>query len=180
PQRLRRLVALAVFGLGIADLASAAAHSGGTVRLHPLGRATATMTGTRYLLLLAGMALVLNVFGLLHAKRNAWGVAFVLSIASGFAFVHRDRDVMSMGLLLAPAVTALLVVTAAQFGARSDPLLARGGLRLLAAGELVVLVYVTVGLYVLDEEFRDSNTLFESVRSAMKLLLLLPASAITP
>ena len=69
------------------------------------------MTGTCYLLLVAGMALVLNVFGLLHAKRTAWGIAFVLSIASCFVFVHRDRDVMSVGLLLSGGLVALLVLT---------------------------------------------------------------------
>ncbi len=82
PQGTRRVVAVAAFAVGVTDLVWAARHSGASARLHALGRATATMTGTRYLLLVAGMALVLNVFGLLHAKRTAWGIAFVLAIAS--------------------------------------------------------------------------------------------------
>ncbi len=138
------------------------------------------MTGTRYLLLVAGMALVLNVFGLLHAKRNAWAIAVVLSIASCFAFVHRDRDVLSPGLLLAGGLVVLLALTAGSFRARSDPLMARRGLRLLLAGEMVVFAYGTAGLYFLDEAFRDSTTLIDAARNAVKLLLLLPASAITP
>jgi lysylphosphatidylglycerol synthetase-like protein (DUF2156 family) len=134
----------------------------------------------RYLLLVAGMALVLNVFGLLHAKRTAWGIAFVLSIACSSRFVHRDRDVMSVNLLLSGGLVALLVLTAGSFGARSDPLMARRGLRLLLAGEILVFAYGTAGLYFLDEEFRDSATLIDAARSAVRLLLLLPANAITP
>ena len=179
-QGTRRVVAVAALAVGVTDLVWAARHSGATTRLHALDRATATMTGTRYLLLVAGMALVLNVFGLLHAKRTAWGIAFVLSIASCFAFVHRDRDVMSVGLLLSGGLVALLVLTAGSFGGRSDPLMARRGLRLLLAGEILVFAYGTAGLYFLDEEFRDSATLIDAARSAVRLLLLLPANAITP
>jgi phosphatidylglycerol lysyltransferase len=179
-QGIRRAVACAAIAVGVADLVWAAKRSGAPARLHALGRATATMTGTRYLLLLAGMALLLNVFGLLHAKRNAWRVAVVLSIASCFAFVHRDRDVLSPGLLLAGGLVALLVLTSGSFRARSDPLMARRGLRLLIAGEVVVFAYGTAGLYFLDEAFRDSATLIDAARSAVRLLLLLPANAITP
>ena len=87
---------------------------------------------------------------------------------------------MSVGLLLAGGLVALLVLTAGSFGARSDPLMARRGLRLLLAGEILVFAYGTAGLYFLDEEFRDSATLIDAARSAVRLLLLLPANAITP
>src|SRR6476659_9090599 len=151
-QGTRRVVAVVAIAVGVVDLVWAARHSGAPARLHALGRATSTMTGTRYLLLVAGMALVLNAFGLLHAKRTAWGIAFVLSIASCFAFVHRDRDVMSVGLLLAGGLVALLALTAGSFGARSDPLMARRGLRLFVAGGVQRFVHASARLHFLDPQ----------------------------
>ena len=179
PRLHRRAAAAATASLGAADLVLAAGRRT-HVRVTFAGArwAVQAVIGARFLLLVAGLVLLLVTRGLLHGKRNAWRVAITVSLASLAG--HHVKEADAVGLSLTLGVVALLVVCRSSFRARSDPALARRGLQLLVVGQLITFVYGTLGLSLLDRHFRDAPSLSQSAREAFRLLLLLPTSSIEP
>ena len=134
--------------------------------------------GGRYLLLIAGIVMVLSAHGLLRGKRNAWRVAMV---ASAWSIVgHHFKEADAVGLASCAVLVIALLVGRHAFVGRPDQLLARSGWRLLITGELVVLLYGVAGLYFLDTEYRESATLLQSFGAVLRLLVLLPMRSIVP
>ena len=178
-RRARHVTATLVGALGVADLVLAAGR-------HTHVRATAiairwaehAVIGARFLLLVAGLTLVLVTRGLLHGKRNAWRVALVVSLASLVGHHLKEADAVGLGFTI--GVVAVLLATRTNFTARSDPALVRRGVQLFVAGELTTFVYGTLGLYLLDRQFRSATTLAQSAGEAFRLLLLLPTSTVEP
>lgn len=168
----RRLVATVALTSGVIDLLTAAeAHT--HVRFGVFRVAVDVVFGARYALLVAGLTLVLVARGLLHGKRNAARLALVAALVSVPGHHLKEADLV--GLLAALAVVALIVVWRDAFPARSDPGLARQGLRLLIVGLLATFAYGAAGLWLLDEEFRETTTITRSLATAARLLFLLRA-----
>lgn len=174
-RRQRQLSALAALGAGAANLWLAASTSVPIKgRSFGLRAAADVVFGARYGLLVAGLALILTIRGLLHGKRNAWLVGLLAAIASIPGHHLKDADLV--GLTTSTVTITILLLCWRAFGARSDPGLARQGLELLLLGELATFVYGTSVLYVLDAEFRRPTTIVRSVSSAVRLMFLLPVS----
>ena len=134
--------------------------------------------GGRYLLLIAGIVLILSAHGLLRGKRNAWRVAMV---ASAWSIVgHHLKEADAAGLAACAVLVVALLAGRDAFVGRPDPVLARSGWRLLVTGELVVLIYGLAGLYFLDAEYRESSTLLQSLGDVLRLLVLLPTRSVVP
>ncbi len=175
----RRLVAMAATTLGTADLVLAAGtQTALKAGFLGVGWALSAVFGARYILLIAGISLIVIARSLLHGKRNAWRIAFVAVFVS--ALGHHVKEADAIGLALSAGLLILLIVVRRSFRAKSDPALVRRGVQLLASGFLATFVYGTVGLYFLDRNFRESTTLGESIEDALRLLVLLPTSAIEP
>ena len=176
---IRRIVAVAVALLGFMNLVLAAADRT-RMRAGFLGAGWAldAVFGARYVLLIAGIGLVIVARSLLLGKRNAWWIALVASIVSTLGHHVKESDALGLGLSIATIV--LLLMTRRHFIARSDPALVRRGVQWLAIGLLAVFAYGTIGLYFLDRNFRTSTTLGESIEDALRLLVLLPTSTIEP
>ena len=134
--------------------------------------------GGRYLLLIAGIALILTAHGLRHGKRNAWSIAMVAGACSIVG--HHLKEADAAGLASCAVLVVALLIGRQAFLARPDRLRARSGWRLLATGELVVMLYGVAGLYLLDSEYRESSTLLQSVGDALRLLVLLPTRSVVP
>lgn len=178
-RRGRRLVAVLTGGLGVADLVLAAGrHTHVRATFLAVRWAMQAVVGARFLLLVAGLVLVLVTRGLLHGKRNAWRLA-VAVVAVSLAG-HHIKDADGLGLVFTAAILAVLVASRPLFRARSDPALARRGVQLLLVGELTTFLYGTFGLYLMDRQFRTAPTFAQSARESFRLLLLLPASSIEP
>ncbi len=176
---VRRIVTVAVLTLGVTNLALAAAdRTWRRAGFLGAGWALDAVFGARYVLLIAGISLIVVARSLLHGKRNAWWIALAASVVSTSGHHVRESDVVGLGLSIATIV--ILIVTRRRFAARSDPALVRRGVQLLGVGLLAVLAYGTIGLYFLDRNFRTSTTLGESIEGALRLLVLLPTSTIEP
>lgn len=134
--------------------------------------------GGRYLLLIAGIVVILSAHGLLRGKRNAWRVAMVASAWSIVGHHLKEADVA--GLVSCGILVIALLAGRHAFVGRPDQVLARSGWRLLITGELVVLLYGVAGLYLLDTEYRESATLLQSFGAVLRLLVLLPMRSIVP
>lgn len=136
--------------------------------------------GARYVLFLAGLASVVAVGGLYRGRRNAWW------LASGAALVSILRSATGMptieivGLGIGVAMLLVLLCGRRSFTVTSGSARARPGLGLIVGGLAGVYVYGTVGLYVLDWDFRGATTLWQAAREAARLLFLLPTSTIEP
>ena len=134
--------------------------------------------GGRYLLLIAGIVMILSAHGLLRGKRNAWRVAMV---ASAWSIVgHHFKEADAAGLASCAILVIALLAGRHAFVGRPDQVLAHSGWRLLITGELVVLLYGVAGLYFLDTEYRESATLLQSFGAVLRLLVLLPMRSIVP
>ena len=179
PRRVRRVVAAGAFGSGVADMVLAASrHTHVRATMIAVRWAVQAVVGARFLVLVAGLVLVLVTRGLLHGKRNAWLLALIVTVASLAS--HHVKEADALGLAVTIGFGLLLVGTRRHFKARSDPALARRGLQLLVIGELTIFMYGTIGLYLLDRQFRTATTLVQSAREAARLLVLLPANTVEP
>jgi lysylphosphatidylglycerol synthetase-like protein (DUF2156 family) len=174
---VRLLAALGVLALGGQDvvLAAVADHP---ARLGGLSSISHAIAGPRYLLLVAAVALLASSHSLRFGHRNAWRVAVGAALLSGIADLLNNVDLF--GQAGAVVVLTVLVVGNERFRAPSHTARARRGWSMLLAGELAVLLYGTIALYLLDEEFRHDTTLTQSIGETTRLLLLLPSSTIEP
>ncbi|NDI46646.1 phosphatidylglycerol lysyltransferase domain-containing protein [Goekera deserti] len=174
---LRRGSALACLVVGVGGLASAlGTHTARPLErgLHPFRQAFLAVEGGHYLLLGSGLVLVLIARALLRGRRAAWttAVAALGTATAGATALHRP-----VAVLVAGAATLAVGTSRQAFTARGDSSLARRGLAVLVAGELLVAGYAAVGLYRLDDQFRGGTTAVGSVTGALRLLLMLPVDA---
>ncbi len=174
---VRRGSALVALVVGLSALASVAAvlpqpHHRRPPGLRPFDSAVAAIDGGRYLLLGAGLVLLLVVRALLRGRRAAWlaAVAALVAATAGSLVVHRHVPVSVVLALL----TAGVALGGRSFVARGDPMLVRRGIAVLVGGSALVGAVATVGLYELDGQFRGGTTFLGSVQSAGRLLLMLP------
>ncbi|SDF91071.1 phosphatidylglycerol lysyltransferase domain-containing protein [Klenkia brasiliensis] len=174
---VRRGSALVALVVGAAALASVAAvlpqpHHRPVPGLRPFDSAVAAIDGGRYLLLGAGLVLLLVVRALLRGRRAAWlaAVAALVAATAGSLVVHRHTPVSVLLALL----TVGVALAGRSFVARGDPMLVRRGIAVLAGGAALVGAVATVGLYELDGQFRGGTTFAGSLESAGRLLLMLP------
>ncbi len=178
-RRSRLATVLACVALGFADVLQAVLNDP-VVRLRwialDLGGSTTQLF--RYVLLLAAVTLFWSARGLLRGKRVAWLLSVAAAVASlvGHHVVKADL----VGLVVSVSVIAVLILNVGLFRAQPEPALVRTGVASLALGSIATYVYGVAGLYLLDAEFRESTSLGESMRSAGRLLFLLPVSTIEP
>ena len=143
--------------------------------LRPLEGAVAAIDGGRYLLLGAGLVLLLVVRALLRGRRAAWlaAVAGLAAATVGSLVVHPHLPVSATLAVL----TVLVGAGGRAFTARGDPMLVRRGIAVLVGGAALLVAVATAGLYELDGQFRGGTTAWGSVGQAARLLLMLPVDA---
>lgn len=178
-RRWRWAGAVAVAAVGVTDLTLAAAVAR-PARLGFLGldAGLSLVVGARYLLVVSGLAALLVSPAMRRGKRNAWWLALAATVASVPG--HHLNEADAVGLAVSVAATAVLVAGRSAFTARSDPALARRGVQTLLAGGAATFAYGTIGLYLLDGQFRAATTLAESAEEALRLLFLLPLTTVEP
>ncbi len=178
-RRWRWAGAVAVATVGVTDLTLAAAVAR-PARLGFLGldAGLSLVVGARYLLVVSGLAALLVGPAMRRGKRNAWWLALAATVASVPG--HHLNEADAVGLVVSAAATAVLVAGRSAFTARSDPALARRGLQTLLAGGAATFAYGTIGLYLLDSQFRAATTFVESAEEALRLLFLLPLATVEP
>ena len=176
---IRRTMAALAVAVGVTDLILAASARTRLQAEPFVVRWTyEVVIGGRYLLLIAGIVLILSAHGLLCGKRNAWRVTIV---AAAWSMVgHQFKEADFAGLTSCAVLVIALLLGRHAFVGKPDPVRARSGLRLLITGELIVLAYGVGGLYLLDTEYRESTTLLQSFGAVLRLLVLLPMRSIVP
>lgn len=175
----RRLIAVAVFFLGVFNLAVAMLPRS-VGRLAELNDVTPSdaIRGSHFGLVVLGLLFILTARGLWHGKHTAWLVAlFAATLSVG---LHLVRNVGVPGMLISAILIGALLGTRSLFPARMDPPTVRRGVVVLLTGVVVAFLYSTIGLYFLDAEFRHQITLSLALRDSFSLLFVVPATESEP
>lgn len=164
----RRAVAACVAVIGGADLVVATGANHVHIRglFLPIRLLVDGLAGSRFILLTAGLVLLMTVRGLLHGRRNAWRLAVGAAVATLVGTA-------GAGTLLVAGGTVVLASARRLFPAGSDPVLVRRGGRLLIVGLSVTLAHAILGLLLLGGGFG-------SAREALRLLVLVPTTTADP
>ncbi len=130
--------------------------------------------GSRFLLLIAGITLLLAVPGLLRSQRSAWLLALGAGLVSVLAYPLKNLNLW--GLAGSIVFVGLLLGARPEFSIRNDdpPRLLSGAVTIVL-GLGLIFVYTVAGLYFLDPEFRHSMTLSLAVKDGLRLMFLVPA-----
>lgn len=173
-RRSRRLAAGALALAGLADVVLAAVPRHG-LRLG--WDAVPTYGWPRFLLTAAGVLCLALVPAVARGRREARWAGLLAAAASTAAAIVGDADVAAF-VPSALAVTLLLLL--GPMPGRADTRLAGRAVRDLVVAEAAVLVYAVVGLYLLDANFREATTVGGALIEGLRMVVLLPAAAITP
>jgi phosphatidylglycerol lysyltransferase len=177
---LRILPAIILFGLGIINIVSVItpAISERFIRLSKF-LPNQVIHASNYLVLAAGLFLLVTAAFMLKGLRAAWLFAVILSI---FSFVgHITKAIDYEEAIAALIVLAVLVATRKEYYIRSNPRLRNIGLQASLLFTAAVLAYGIIGFYYLDKRhFNTEFNIYQSVRLTIQNYFLLGSSEYLP
>ncbi len=134
---------------------------------------------SNYLVMVAGLFLLVTAAFMLKGLRTAWLFALALSILSLISHITKaiDYEEASIALL----VIAVLIVTRKEYYVRSNPRLRNVGLQTSLLLTVAVLLYATVGFYFLNRKhFGIDFSLVQSLRFALQNYFLIGSDELLP
>lgn len=134
---------------------------------------------SNYLVLAAGLFLMVTAAFMLKGLRMAWLFALALSILSFIG--HLTKAIDYEEAIAALAVVAILLATYREYRIRTNPRLRIVGLQTSLLLTLAVLVYGTVGFYFLDKKhFNTDFSLVQSIRLTLANYLMIGSDPFVP
>jgi phosphatidylglycerol lysyltransferase len=134
---------------------------------------------SNYLVLAAGLFLMVTAAFMLKGLRTAWFFALILSILSFIGHITKAIDYEEA--LVALLVIIALLLTYREYYVRVNRKLRIVGLRTSLLLTFAILVYGTVGFYFLDKKhFNIDFSLWQSVRFTLQNYFLIGSSELTP
>jgi phosphatidylglycerol lysyltransferase len=177
---MRVLPAIILFGLGIINIISVItpAISERLLRIKEF-LPTEVINASNYLVLTAGLFLLVTAAFMLKGLRTAWMFAVILSI---FSFVgHIIKGIDYEEAIAALIVLAVLAATRKEYYIRSNPRLRNIGLQASLLFTAVVLAYGIIGFYFLDKRhFNIEFNIYQSVRLTIQNYFLLGSDEYLP
>lgn len=177
---MRILPAIILFGLGIINIVSVVtpAISERFIRLSEF-LPIQIIHASNYLVLAAGLFLLVTAAFMLKGLRAAWLFAVILSI---FSFVgHITKAIDYEEAIAALVVLAVLVATRKEYYIRSNPRLRNIGLQASLLFTAVVLAYGIIGFYYLNKRhFNTEFNFYQSVRLTIQNYFLLGSGSYVP
>ena len=134
---------------------------------------------SNYLVMAAGLFLMVTAAFMLKGLRTAWLFALILSILSCIG--HLTKAIDYEEAIVALLVVVVLVVTYKEYYIRSNPKLRIVGLQTSLLFTLAILVYGTIGFYYLDKKhFNVDFNLLQSLKITLQNYFLVGSSEFTP
>jgi phosphatidylglycerol lysyltransferase len=134
---------------------------------------------SNYLVIAAGLFMMVTAAFMLKGLRNAWLFAIVLSVLSFLGHITKAIDYEEAFVAL--VVIAVLLSTYREYYIRSNPRLRIVGLRTALLLTFAILVYGTVGFYFLDKKYFNIDfSLFQSIRYTLQNYFLVGSSDLVP
>ena len=134
---------------------------------------------SNYLVLAAGLFLMVTAAFMLKGLRTAWLFAMILSILSFVGHITKAIDYEEA--IVALLVIFVLVLTYKEYYIRSNPRMRNVGLQTSLLLTAAVLVYGTVGFYFLDRKHFEINfSLLQSLRFTLQNYFLIGSGMLVP
>jgi len=177
---MRILPAIFLLGLGIINIVSVLipAISERLVRLSGF-LPMQVIHASNYLVVVAGLFLLVTAAFMLKGLRTAWWFAFVLSILSFIGHITKAIDYEED--LVALIVLVVLIGTRKEYYIKSNPKLRSLGLQTSLLFTAAVITYGIVGFYFLDKKhFNIDFNIFQSIRFTLQNYFLIGSNELIP
>jgi phosphatidylglycerol lysyltransferase len=177
---MRVLPALFLMVLGIINIVSVLtpAISERLIRLNSF-LPVQVIHASNYLVMVAGLFLLVTAAFMLKGLRTAWVFALVLSI---FSFIgHITKAIDYEEAIVALFVFIVLIATRKEYYIRSNPKLRNVGFQISLLFTLAVLTYGIIGFYFLDKRHFNINfNIFQSVWFTLQNYFLIRSNELVP
>jgi phosphatidylglycerol lysyltransferase len=177
---LRIIPAILIFALGIINIISAltpAIHER-ILRLREFIPLDA-IAASNYLVLLAGIFMLLSAVFMLKGLRNAWWIALFLSILSVIG--HMTKAIDYEEATAAFLVILMLLYSRKEYYIRGNPRIHVISVWTAIMTFMAIFIYATVGFYFLDQKhFGTDFSLIESIRYAIGNMFLVRSPDLEP
>jgi phosphatidylglycerol lysyltransferase len=177
---MRILPALFLMGLGIINIVSVltpAIHS--RVRLLKEFLPIEIIHGSNYLVMTAGLFMLITAAFMLKGLKNAWWFALVLSFVSLIG--HLTKAIDYEEAIVAIFVIIALMATHKEYYIKTNPKLKNIGLQISLLFTAAVLIYGITGFYYLDKRhFNIDFNLLQSIRFTLQNYFLIGSEDLVP
>jgi phosphatidylglycerol lysyltransferase len=134
---------------------------------------------SNYLVLTAGLFLLVTATFMLKGLRTAWWFALVLSVISAVGNLTKAIDFEEA--IIACMVIVILLATRKEYYIKNNPRLRLIGLQTSVLSVFVVLLYGVVGFYFIDKKhFNIDFSLLQSIRYTLQNYFLVGSSDLVP
>ena len=177
---MRIIPALFLMGLGIINIVSVLtpAVSERLIRLKDF-LPMQVIHASNYLVMAAGLFLLVTAAFMLKGLKTAWGFAIVLSIISFIGHITKAIDYEEA--IVALIVFIVLIATRKEYYIRSNPKLRNIGINVSLLFMLAVITYGIVGFYYLDKKhFNTDFDIFQSIRFTLQNFFLIGSNELVP
>lgn len=177
---VRIFPALLIFILGIVNIVSAVTPAI-SERVHILEDfiPISAIAASNFTVLIAGVFMLLTAVYMFRGLRNAWWIAVVLCVVSLAGHITKaiDYEEASMAFL----VLIALFFSRKEYYVRSNPRLYTIGISTAVLSIAVVIVYGTIGFYLLDKRhFGLEFNLWESISNTIRNFILIGSPDLDP
>jgi phosphatidylglycerol lysyltransferase len=177
---MRVLPAIILFGLGILNIVSVltSAIPERLIRLSEF-LPMQVIHASNYLVMVAGLFLLVTAAFMLKGLRIAWWFAVVLSILSIIGHITKAIDYEEA--IVAFMVLVALITTRKEYYVKSNPRLRNLGLQTSLLFTAAVIIYGTLGFYFLDKKhFNIDFNILQSIRFTLQNYLLIGSNELFP
>jgi phosphatidylglycerol lysyltransferase len=134
---------------------------------------------SNYLVMTVGLFLMVTAAFMLKGLRMAWIFALILSILSFVGHITKAIDYEEA--IVALFLVVVLIITYKEYNIKSNPRLRFVGLQTSLLLTFAILVYGSVGFYLLDEKhFNTDFSLLQSLRFTFENYFLIGSSVLVP
>ena len=177
---MRILPAVLLMGLGIVNVVSVLtpAISERLVRLKSV-LPVEIIKDSNYLVMFAGLFLLVTAAFMLKGLRSAWWFALILSVLSFIGHITKAIDFEEA--LIALMVIVVLIATRKEYYVKTNPKMRIIGIQTSLLFTLAVMVYGIIGFYLLDEKhFNIDFDIFQSIRFTLQNYFLIGSEDLVP
>jgi len=177
---MRVVPALLIFSLGIINIISAItpAISERVQRLQDFIPLDA-IAASNFLVLVAGIFMLLSAVFLLKGLRNAWWIALFLSCLSCIGHITKAIDYEEA--IAAFLVILMLLYSRKAYYVKGNPRMHTIGIRTAILSILAIVIYGTVGFYFLDKKhFGIDFSVLQSIRYSLENFFLVRSPELVP
>jgi phosphatidylglycerol lysyltransferase len=137
------------------------------------------INASNYLVLAAGLFMLVTAAFMLKGLRSAWWFAFLLSVVSLIG--HLTKAIDYEEAIVAFIVMLVLIGTRKDYYIKSNPKLRSVGIQTALLATLAVVVYGIIGFYFLDKKhFNMDFSLLESIRYTLQNYFLVTSAKLVP